>query len=53
MPWRPKVPSPTWRSFQHNHLTDIAAIDMFVVAKPRTGKRNQRDPSYSQKYPLR
>jgi hypothetical protein len=30
--WRPKVPSPTWRSFLHNHLTDIAAIDMFVVA---------------------
>lgn len=53
MPWRPKVPSPTWRSFLHNHLTDIAAIDMFVVAKPRTGKRNQRDPGYSQKHPLR
>ena len=32
MPWRPKLPSPTWRSFLHNHLTDIAAIDMFVVA---------------------
>src|SRR5450830_1297109 len=32
MPWRPKVPSPTWRSFLHNHLTDIVAIDMFVVA---------------------
>src|SRR5450755_3963577 len=31
LPWRPKVPSPTWRSFLHNHLTDIAAIDMFVV----------------------
>ncbi len=31
MPWRPKIPSPTWRSFLHNHLTDIAAIDMFVV----------------------
>jgi putative transposase len=30
--WRPKDPSPTWRSFLHNHLTDIAAIDMFVVA---------------------
>ena len=41
MPWRPKVPSPTWRSFLHNHPTDIAAIDMFVVAKPRTGKRYQ------------
>ena len=32
MPWRPKVPSPTWRSFLRNHLTDIVAIDMFVVA---------------------
>jgi putative transposase len=32
LPWRPKVPSPTWRSFLHNHLTDIPAIDMFVVA---------------------
>jgi len=32
MPWRPKVPSPTWRSFLHNHLPEIAAIDMFVVA---------------------
>jgi hypothetical protein len=32
LPWRPKVPSPTWHSFLHNHLTDIAAIDMFVVA---------------------
>ena len=31
LPWRPKVPSPTWHSFLHNHLTDIAAIDMFVV----------------------
>jgi hypothetical protein len=31
LPWRPKAPSPTWRSFLHNHLTDIAAIDMFVV----------------------
>jgi putative transposase len=29
MPWRPKVPSPTWRSFLRNHLPDIAAIDMF------------------------
>jgi len=28
----PKVPSPTWRSFLHNHLTDIAATDMIVVA---------------------
>ena len=32
MPWRPKVPSPTWRSFLRNHLPDIVAIDMFVVA---------------------
>jgi putative transposase len=31
MPWRPKEPSPTWRSFLQNHLTDIAAVDMFVV----------------------
>ncbi len=31
MPWRPKVPSPTWRTFLRNHLPDIAAIDMFVV----------------------
>jgi putative transposase len=31
MPWRPKVPSPTWRSCLHNQLPDIAAIDMFVV----------------------
>jgi putative transposase len=33
--WRPKDPSPTWRSFLHNHLIDIAAIDMFVVATAR------------------
>ena len=32
LPWRPELPSPIWRSFLHNHLTDIAAIDMFVVA---------------------
>src|SRR6266700_1423764 len=32
MPWRPKVPSPTWRSFLRNHLSDVAAIDMFVIA---------------------
>ncbi len=31
MPWRSKAPSPTWRSFLHNHLPDIAAIEMFVV----------------------
>src|SRR5438445_7268508 len=32
MPWRPKVPSPTWRSFLRNQLPDTVAIDMFVVA---------------------
>jgi putative transposase len=32
MPWRPKAPSPNWRTFLHNHLPDVAAIDMFVVA---------------------
>jgi transposase InsO family protein len=32
LPWRPKIPSPTWRNFLHNHLTEIAAIDMFVIA---------------------
>jgi putative transposase len=32
LPWRPKVPSPAWRSFLQNHLPDIAAIDMFIVA---------------------
>jgi putative transposase len=31
LPWRPKVPSPTWRSFLHNHLHDTAAVDMFLV----------------------
>ncbi|MEI6203365.1 MAG: integrase core domain-containing protein [Enhydrobacter sp.] len=31
MPWRPKVPSPTWRSFLQNHMHDTAAVDMFVV----------------------
>ena len=29
---RLEVPSPTWRSFLRNHLPDIVAIDMFVVA---------------------
>jgi hypothetical protein len=32
MPWRPAVPSPTWRSFLRNHVGDTVAIDMFVVA---------------------
>ena len=31
MPRRPKAPSPTWRSFLRNHMSDIAALDMFVV----------------------
>ena len=31
LPWRPKVPSPTWRSFLYNHLHDTAAVDMFLV----------------------
>ena len=25
-------PSPTWRSFLRNHMTDTVAVDMFVVA---------------------
>jgi putative transposase len=33
MPWRPKVPSPTWRSFLRNHLPDIAEnLDPIVIA---------------------
>jgi putative transposase len=32
LPRRRKAPSPTWRSFLRNHMTDIAALDMFVVA---------------------
>jgi putative transposase len=35
LPWRPKVPSPTWRSFLHNHMHDTAAVDMFVVITAR------------------
>ena len=35
MPWRPKVPSPTWHSFLHNHRHDTAAVDMFVVVTAR------------------
>jgi putative transposase len=35
LPWRPKVPSPTWRSFLHNHLHDTAAVDMFLVVTAR------------------
>ena len=32
LPRRPKAPSPTWRSFLGNHMTVIAAVDMFMVA---------------------
>jgi putative transposase len=32
MPWHPKDPSPTWRSFLHNHMHNLVGIDMFVVA---------------------
>jgi hypothetical protein len=32
MLWRPKRPSPTWRSFWQNRMADTAAVDMFVVA---------------------
>lgn len=37
MPWRAKEPSPTWRSFLQNHMTNIAAVDMFVVATATFG----------------
>ena len=32
LPRHPRTPSPTWRSFPHNHLADTAAIDIFNVA---------------------
>jgi putative transposase len=32
MPWRPAAPSPPWRSFLGNHMSETAAVDMFVVA---------------------
>jgi hypothetical protein len=32
MAWRPNEPSPTWRSFPRNYLTDLVAVDMVVVA---------------------
>jgi transposase InsO family protein len=31
LPRRRKAPSPTWRSFLHNHMHDTVAVDMFVV----------------------
>lgn len=37
MPWRPRVPCPTWRSFLHNHMHDTVALDMFVVATATFG----------------
>jgi putative transposase len=37
MPWRPKERSATWRSSLRNHMTDIAAVDMFVVATATFG----------------
>jgi putative transposase len=35
--YMPKEPSTTWRSFLRNHVTDIAAVDMFVVATATFG----------------
>src|ERR1700720_1601213 len=35
MPWRPAVPSPTWRSFLRNHMSETTAVDMFVVVTAR------------------
>src|SRR6267154_4511472 len=37
MSWRPKVPSPTWRSFLRNHMSDTVSVDMFVVATATFG----------------
>jgi putative transposase len=31
LPRRRNAPSPTWRSFLRNHMTAIAAVDMFVI----------------------
>src|SRR6202163_961013 len=35
LPWRPKAPSPSWRSFLQNHMHDTAAVDMLVVVTAR------------------
>jgi putative transposase len=46
LPRRPKTPSPTWRSFLHNHLTDTVAIDMFSdrdVSDPVSIRKRWRD----------
>src|ERR1700738_3223463 len=32
LPWGPNVTYPTWRPFLQNHMTDIVAVDMFVIA---------------------
>jgi hypothetical protein len=37
-------PASTWRSFLHNHLTDIVVIDMFVVATATF--RLEMDPDF-------
>ena len=31
MPRREKPPSPTWRSFLENHVTDLVSVDFFMV----------------------
>jgi hypothetical protein len=36
LPRRLKTPSPTWRSFLHNHVTETLAIDMQSVASVLT-----------------
>jgi hypothetical protein len=37
MPWRPKVPSPTWRSFLRNHLPEIVARTCSWSPRRRSG----------------
>jgi hypothetical protein len=37
MPWRPKEPSPTWRSFLRTHMTDIADDR----SSPHSGRRDR------------
>jgi putative transposase len=40
IPWRPKVPSPTWRSFLRNHMSNTVAVDMFSPRiRPNSGSR--------------
>jgi hypothetical protein len=31
MPRRVKPPSQPWRTFLHNHISDLASVDFFVV----------------------